>query len=270
MNVDSSQPDPAGQNSVQADRQISDLKEVVEACKRAQEAAEREVERAQELSRAAVEEMRHFTYAVTHDLRQPLRSILSCSQLLQRKRPNDDEVKELTSFIIDGANEMNGLIENLQRFARVDESLRPTNVRLDLVVQWALMNLQELVRTSLAEVSYENLPELLVDESRFVQLFEQLLGNSMKYRGPDPPKIQISAEENGDGYVISVRDNGEGIDEAYHQKVFEPFKRLHGKEIPGAGLGLAISRKIVRAHRGELWLESNGKQGCTFRFSVPA
>jgi signal transduction histidine kinase len=269
MNEDGSQPGSAAQSLAPASRQISELKESVEANRKAREAAEREVERAQEASRAAVEEMRHFTYAVTHDLRQPLRSILSCSQLLQRKRPDDDDVKELTSFIIDGATEMNGLIENLQRFARVDESLRPTNVRLDLVVQWALMNLQELVRTSLADVSYENLPELLVDESRFVQLFEQLLSNSMKYRGPDPPKIQISAEEDANGYIISVRDNGEGIDEAYHQKVFEPFKRLHGKEIPGAGLGLAISRKIVRAHRGELWLESNGKQGCTFRFSVP-
>src|SRR4051812_37681376 len=172
MNEDGSQPGSAAQSLAPASPQISELKESVEANRKAREAAEREVERAQEASRAAVEEMRHFTYAVTHDLRQPLRSILSCSQLLQRKRPDDDDVKELTSFIIDGATEMNGLIENLQRFARVDESLRPTNVRLDLVVQWALMNLQELVRTSLAEVSYEDLPELLVDESRFVQLFE--------------------------------------------------------------------------------------------------
>lgn len=237
-----------------ARREIEDLKLALETCSA----------RAQSVT----EEMQHFVYAVSHDLRQPLRTISSFAQLVKRQHATDAETSELTSLIADAVKEMNTLIEELLKYSRINTSPARTMVNLTAIVQWAWFNLQAPVHESGAQISYHDLPELPVDESQFVELFQQLFSNSLKFRSAEAPKIEVRAEEN-EGYAISVRDNGIGIDPKYRDLVFAPFKRLHGKEIPGVGLGLAVCRKIARAHGGEIWLESEIGQGSVFKIALP-
>jgi light-regulated signal transduction histidine kinase (bacteriophytochrome) len=133
----------------------------------------------------------------------------------------------------------------------------------------ALLGLQTRIKECGAEVHFENLPEISVDESQFKELFENLIGNSLLYRGSETPKVDIRAQETGDAFTISVRDNGVGIEKQYQEKVFQPFSRLHNKDFPGVGLGLTISRRIVEMHGGRMWVESDGQTGSTFLFTLP-
>lgn len=253
----------------EAQEQIEELRKSLDKCAQARQITEREAEINTEKAQSAIEEMQHFVYAVNHDLRQPLRSILTNAQLLERKRPQDSELKEYTSPIIEGASEINTLIESLVNFSRVGTTQRRSLIRLDIVLQLALLKVQKLVKESNAQIRYRDLPEAEVDESQFAQVFEHLLANSIKYRGEEAPDIEVSAQEDTDAYKISVRDNGVGVKPDYHQAIFAPFKRLHGKEIPGVGLGLSICKKIVMAHGGKIWVESDGQKGSTFHFTVP-
>ncbi|MBV8708136.1 MAG: hypothetical protein JO028_13190 [Acidobacteriaceae bacterium] len=253
----------------EARRHAEELKKTLDTCLDARKITEREAEINAEKAQSAIEEMQHFIYAVNHDLRQPLRSILTNTQLLERRRSDDSELKEYTSPIIEGATEINTLIESLVSFSRVGSLQRRSLIKLDIVLQLALLKVQKLVKESQAQIRFKNLPEAEVDESQFTQVFEHLLSNSIKYRGEETPNIEVSAQEDTDAYKISVRDNGVGIKPDYHQAVFAPFKRLHGKDIPGVGLGLSICKKIVTAHGGKIWVESDGQKGSTFHFTVP-
>jgi signal transduction histidine kinase len=253
----------------EAQGQVEELRKSLDECRRARQITEREAEINAEKAQSAIEEMQHFLYAVNHDLRQPLRSILTNAQLLERKRSQDSELKEYTSPIIEGAGEINTLIESLVNFSRVGATQRRSLIRLDIVLQLALLKIQKIVKESNARITYRDLPEAEVDESQFAQIFEHLFSNSIKYRSGGPPEIEVSAQEDTDGYRISVRDNGVGVKPDYHQTIFAPFKRLHGKEIPGMGLGLSICKKIVIAHGGKIWVESDGQNGSTFHFTVP-
>ena len=132
-----------------------------------------------------------------------------------------------------------------------------------------MLNLQQAISDSGAEIQYAGLPELSVDESQIVQLFQNLLSNALKYRSSAPPRIEITAEEGPDGYTISVADNGQGIEPRFHKQVFGVFKRLHGREVPGTGIGLALCRKIAESHEGQIWVESDGQNGSTFKFTLP-
>jgi signal transduction histidine kinase len=254
----------------EAREETEKLRKSLEECQHARQITEREAEINAEKAQSAIEEMQHFLYAVNHDLRQPLRSILTNAQLLERKRPQDSELKEYTAPIIEGAGEINTLVESLVNFSRVGSTQRRSLIRLDIVLQLALLKVQRMVKESNARITFRDLPEAEVDESQFAQVFEHLLSNSIKYRGGEPPEIEVSAQEDSDAYKVSVRDNGVGIKPEYHQTVFAPFKRLHGKEIPGMGLGLSICKKIVMSHGGKIWVESDGQQGSTFHFTVPA
>ena len=223
---------------------------------------QRSLERCQQLNRDSINEMQHFIYAVSHDLRNPLRGVTSYATLLQRQFSSDASAAELTAFILEGAHEMNRLIEDLLKYSRSGSTPRRTHLPLATLVQFSVFNLQTLIKETNAEITVDELPEAAVDESQFVQLFTHLLDNALKYGAPAvAPKISISCEEPAapagekpDGVVICVRDNGPGIDPRFHQTVFTPFNRLHGKEIPGSGLGLPMAAKIVRAHGGEIWL----------------
>ena len=249
--------------------QVDELRKSLDQCLHARQITEREAEINAEKAQTAIEEMQHFLYAVNHDLRQPLRSILTNAQLLERKRPQDNELKEYTSPIIEGASEINALVESLVSFSRVGTTQRRSLIRLDIVMQLALLKVQKLVKESNAQITYRDLPEAEVDESQFTQVFEHLLTNSIKYRSEEVPNIEVSAQEDTNVFKISVRDNGVGVKSDYHQTVFAPFKRLHGKNIPGVGLGLSICKKIVTAHGGKIWVESDGQNGSTFHFTVP-
>ncbi len=236
---------------------------------RRNEELERELERTVERAELAAQEIQHFIYAVGHDLRAPLRSVSSYAQLLQRQYEQNPDASELTAFILGGAAEMNTLIEDLLKYSRTGNSPRRTTVNLGAVVQFALMNLQSPIRETGAATSVGELPEMTIDESQFVQLFHQLIGNALKFRGVEAPRIEVTAEEQPEQVVVSVHDNGPGIEGKYHDAVFIPFKRLHGRDIPGTGLGLAICKKIVQAHGGKIWVESDGQHGSTFKVAIP-
>ncbi|MGA8030122.1 MAG: ATP-binding protein [Bryobacteraceae bacterium] len=208
-------------------------------------------------------------YAAAHDLRQPLRTITAYTQMLQRQCAPDPEASELASFIISAANDMNTLLNDLLAYSRIETSPSRKTIHLNSVVQWAIMNLDQMIRSCDARITYANLPELLIDESQFVQLFQRLFSNGLKFRSSEAPAIHVSAEEESETYIISVEDNGQGIELRYHRQIFEPFKRLHGREIPGSGLGLPICQKIVEAHGGKIWVESDGKHGSVFKLSLP-
>ena len=253
----------------EAKKQVAELRKSLDKCSHTQKITEREAEINAEKAQSAIEEMQHFLYAVNHDLRQPLRSILTNAQLLERKRPQDRELKEYTSPIIEGAGEINTLVESLVSYSRVGTTQRRSLIRLDIALQLALLKIGKLVKENNAQVTYKDLPEAEVDESQFAQVFEHLLSNSLRYRGESSPDIQVSAQEDANAFKISVRDNGVGVKPDYHETIFAPFKRLHGKSIPGAGLGLAICKKIVTAHGGKIWVESDGQNGSTFHFTVP-
>jgi len=216
--------------------------------------------------------METLAYAVAHDLKSPLRSMSSFSQLLTRRLPDDPDIREYAGHIIAGASEMQAVIDAIQKLASIARPKKANHriaIRLDVILQLALLGLQTKLKDAGAEVHFENLPEVTVDESQFKELFENLIGNSILYRGSESPRIEIRGEETGDEYTISVRDNGVGIEEQYHEKVFKPFSRLHNKDYPGVGLGLTISRKIVETHGGRMWVESDGQSGSTFRFTLP-
>lgn len=236
-----------------------------EELKRALQEANAKAEAAQ----ATASEMEHLIYAVSHDFRTPLRSMSSYAQLLERQYALSEEAREMTGFIVKGVNDLRLLVEDTLKYSRIKPAPERRNLPLTPIVQWAVLNLRNAIQEAGAKVEFGELPEAFINESQFVQLFEQLIGNALKFRTENPPVIAITAEESAEGQLISVRDNGIGIEAKYHETVFAPFKRLQGREVPGTGLGLAICRKIVRAHGGRIWVESDGSNGSTFRFTIP-
>jgi light-regulated signal transduction histidine kinase (bacteriophytochrome) len=231
-------------------------------------AVRREAETNALLAKAAREELQHFVYAASHDLQQPLRTVATHAQLLQREFPDHPRAKEFAAVIVESATEMNTLVSDLLNYSRVGNDPRLAGVSLSSPLQWAIYKLGGLITELGGKVETDDLPEVLADEKQIAIVFEHLLKNSLLYRSQTPVLIKVSAEEQDDGYTISVQDNGEGIKPDYHEKVFEPFKRLHSKEVPGSGLGLAICRKILHAHQGRIWVESDGEHGSTVKFTL--
>jgi signal transduction histidine kinase len=172
-------------------------------------------------------------------------------------------------FILDGVKAATTLIEQLVTLSRAGASPQRTTANLSSAVQTAVYKLNEEVTKKKAKITYKDLPEVTVNQLDFEQVFERLIDNAIKYAGKEEPVVEISGEETDEGYLISVRDNGPGIPEKFHDVIFQPFKRLHGPEIPGAGVGLAFCRKIVEAHEGRLWVESEGERGSTFKIMLP-
>lgn len=245
---------------------LTELETALQTCKADKEEAERRAEKSEKAAR----EMEVFAYAVAHDLKAPLRTMASFTQLLTRRLPDDPDIREYAGHIISGAGEMQAVIDGVQRLWDISKPHGRTNIRLDVILQLALLGLQTQLKTAGGEVKFDPLPEVEINESQFVQLFEHLIRNSILYRGSEAPTIRISSEKTDDWFTISVRDNGAGIDPRYNEDVFKPLKRLHGKDYPGVGLGLTISRRIVEAHGGRMWVESDGRTGSNFLFTLPA
>ena len=216
-------------------------------------------------------ELQQFAYAASHDLQEPLRTIASYTQLIERRYSSDQEASEFTGFIVEGVQRMNTLIHDLLLYSRVSgaEKLRRTPVLLKNAVQFSLLNLDRAIKEEGATITQDELPEVIADETQMVQLFQNLLSNALKYRSERPPEIHVGSEELDEEWLITVRDNGIGIEPQYHTQVFGVFKRLHGRSISGTGIGLAICRKIVESHGGRIWIESDGKLGSAFRFTLP-
>jgi light-regulated signal transduction histidine kinase (bacteriophytochrome) len=219
------------------------------------------------------EEFRQFAYAVSHDLREPIRMIVSYSQLLDRRYQAQlaGEGAEFMRYILDATQRMDRLLGDLltysHQFRSFDQPLE--EVQPEGALQGAILMIDNAVRESGAQLTNDPLPSIPFDFAQLTQLFRQLIANSITFRGPEPPKIHVSAIDQGGEIQFSVRDNGIGIDPRYHEQIFDVFKRLHGRELPGTGIGLAISKRIVEQHRGRIWVESESGQGAIFHFTVP-
>ena len=199
--------------------------------------------------------------------------ISSYTQLLGRRYGDklDGDAKEFMGYIVDGAARMKQLIEDLLSYSRVGtrgRELHATESRAAL--DKALLNLRAAQEASGATVTRGELPVVVADSQQLTQLFQNLLGNAMKFRAETPPRIHVACEERPDIWIFTVSDNGIGLDPQYSERIFMMFQRLHTKaEYPGTGIGLAICKKIVDRHGGRIWVESQPGKGCTFGFTIP-
>ncbi len=219
------------------------------------------------------EDLAQFAFAASHDLHEPLRTVASFAALLGKTaqaKLTDTELQYL-AFISEGSRRMQALIDGLLTYSQVGQKPKSTQlVDLNAVLPWALENLRERISESGAEISSEPLPSVTGDETQFVHVFQNLIGNAIKYSRPGvKPTIRLNATQKSDHWMIAVRDNGIGIPSEYTQSIFGVFKRLHGNEIPGTGIGLAVCRRVVEAHGGEIWVESTPGEGSSFFFTLP-
>lgn len=218
-------------------------------------------------------ELEQFAYVASHDLQEPLRMISSYVQLLSRRYKGrlDKDADEFIAFAVDGTLRMQQLINDLLAYSRVGTRGKPpAPTNFEDVLSKAMANLKIAALESGAVVTHDQLPTAMADELQMVQLFQNLVGNAIKFRGQETPKIHISARPEENEWIFSVRDNGIGIDPQFHDRIFVLFQRLHGREeYPGTGIGLTVSKKIVERHGGRIWLESEPGKGTTFYFSIP-
>lgn len=218
-------------------------------------------------------DLQQFAYVVSHDLQEPLRMISSYTQMLTKRYKGqlDSDADEFMGFIVAGAERMSQLIRDLLAYSRVvniDEVSFPY-IELEGPLYTALMNLRMAIQDSGAKITQDPLPGILGSRVQMVQLFQNLISNAIKYRGDAPPEIHIGVEPLDSFWRISVRDNGIGIDSKHTERVFGLFKRLHGTRYPGTGIGLALCKKIVEKHGGEIGVQSEEGHGATFFFTLP-
>jgi PAS domain S-box-containing protein len=230
------------------------------------------LQQTERLSRSNAD-LQQFAYVASHDLQEPLRMIASFSELLKVRYGGklDAEADEFISYVVSGATRMSALIGDLLSYSRVTNAdeipMAPVAVRE--VVSWALENLHLAIRESGAVVEIGDLPTVTGERINLTQVFQNLISNAIKYRGPSAPLVKIDARADGPNWVFSIADNGIGIAPAYHEAIFGLFKRLHAEDYAGTGIGLAVCKRIIERHRGRIWVESAPGEGSTFRFTLP-
>lgn len=227
---------------------------------------------ASELERSN-QELQQFACVASHDLQEPLRMVASYTQLLAKRYKGklDSDADEFIAYAVDGATRMQALINDLLTYSRVGtkgKDFKPIDCKT--VLERTLDNLKKAVEESRAELTYEPLPTVMADDVQLGQLFQNLIGNAIKFRSEESPHIHISAERNEDKWIFSVGDNGIGIDPEFTERIFIIFQRLHKRrDYPGTGIGLAVCKKIVERHGGRIWVESKPEKGSTFYFTIP-
>ena len=239
----------------------------LEESKRALEA------KAEELVRSNAD-LQQFAYIASHDLQEPLRAVVTYLQLLERRTGEalDEESQQYVKFAVDGALWMRNLVSDLLSYAAIGSRARElTRVELGPAVETAIANVRASIDETAAEIEIGTLPEVVGDPTEIVRLFQNLIGNAIKYRSTEPPRIRISAEEAPTEWTISVADNGIGIAPQHRERIFVVFQRLHvdRDRYPGTGIGLALCRRIVERNGGKIWVESHLGAGSTFRFTLP-
>jgi signal transduction histidine kinase len=239
---------------------------IVEDARRRLEAQALELERSNA-------ELEQFAYVASHDLQEPLRKIASFCQALERRYHGqlDERADQYIEFAVDGAKRMQTLINDLLAFSRVGRSGREHEpVELGEVLEAARSSLASAIEEAHATVSADQLPVVLGDRTLLTSLFQNLIGNAVKFRGADPPVVRVTVVREEDNWSFSCSDNGLGIDPEYAERIFVIFQRLHTKEAyPGTGIGLAMCRKIVEYHGGRMWLDAEHAPGAQFRFTLP-
>lgn len=248
------------------------------------ELEQRVTERTEQLAQSNAE-LERFAYVASHDLQEPLRTVASYLQLIERRYAGrlDDAGREFVAYAVEGASRMRELINDLLEFSRVQTRARPfTLVSLENLLAEIQADLRIAIEENAAVITHDPLPGVMGDAGQLRRLFQNLIGNAIKYRGKEAPRIHLSARRleslpknrpegvPESGWLISVRDNGIGIEPQYHEKVFQLFQRLHGREdYPGTGLGLALCRRIAERHGGTIWVESGPATGSTFHVALP-
>ncbi|RJQ56736.1 MAG: hybrid sensor histidine kinase/response regulator [Nitrospiraceae bacterium] len=243
-----------------------------EALRRSHEELERKVEeRTAELVRSN-KELEQFAYIASHDLQEPLRMITSYLDLLDKRYRGklEKDAGEFIDYAAGGAAHMKTLLNDLLVYSRVGTKGKPFELTdLNISLKSAISNLKKRVEESGAQITCGNLPGIYADETQMVQLFQNLIGNAIKFRNSDAPRVTVSSELKGNEWTIRVSDNGIGIDPKFFDKIFQIFQRLHTKgQYPGTGIGLSICKKIVERHGGRIWVESEPGKGSTFCFTL--
>jgi PAS domain S-box-containing protein len=219
-------------------------------------------------------ELEQFAYIASHDLQEPLRTVTSFAQLLEKRYKDqfDKDALEYFTYIIDGAKRMEQIVEDLLQFSRIGRSDNETClIDCNDIIDRVKQILTNSINNTNAKVTYDDLPVLNANETRLIQLFQNLIGNAIKFHKIDEhPRVHISARRDTSHWLFSVKDNGIGIKPKYFEKIFVIFQRLHGRdEYTGTGIGLAISKKIVEFYGGKIWVESTEGEGATFYFTFP-
>jgi PAS domain S-box-containing protein len=218
-------------------------------------------------------ELEQFAYVASHDLQEPLRMVGSYTQLLAQRYQGqlDDKAQKYIRYAVDGALRMQTLVNDLLAYSRVGTRSKPPGpTDVQAVLNEATQNLAAAIAEARAIITNDDLPTVRADPSQLVLVFQNLLANAIKFHGEDLPRIHVSARDQGDAWLFSVRDNGIGIEPQHAERVFVIFQRLHTRaEYPGTGIGLAVCRRIVERHGGKIWFESELGKGTTFFFTVP-
>jgi PAS domain S-box-containing protein len=232
-----------------------------------------EAERLNEELQRANDDLKQFAFAASHDLQEPLRMITSYSQLLVKgyRGQLDGEPGVCVDFITKGTRHMRDLLADLLSYTETgaDREEADESIDLNTIFEKVKQNLKTAIEESSAVVTSGDLPTVRGHDARFVQLFQNLIGNAIKYRGETPPRIHVSAEQRNAEWCFAMADNGIGIEPEYYQTIFGVFKRLHGDAIPGTGIGLAICQRVVARYGGRIWVESQVGHGTTFYFTLP-
>ncbi len=225
----------------------------------------------EELKRSNAE-LEQFAYVASHDLQEPLRMVSSYTQLLTRRYSEkfDKDAKEFMHYVVDGAARMKQLIEDLLAYSKVGTRGKDFGVEAESSLKRALTNLRAAIQDSGAAVTQDKLPTIPCDEVQLAQLFQNLIGNALKFRSPSVPRVHVSVMQQEKEWQFSIADNGIGIEPQYFERIFMVFQRLHNKaEYPGTGIGLAICKKVVERHGGRIWVESRPGAGSAFHFTLP-
>jgi light-regulated signal transduction histidine kinase (bacteriophytochrome) len=220
------------------------------------------------------DELQQFAYVASHDLQEPLRMVASYTQLLAQRYKGrlDSDADEFIAFAVDGSNRMQGLIKDLLAYSRAGANGKALReIPSENALKEALTNLRATIEESGAVVTHDSLPAIITDDTQLAQVFQNLIGNAIKYRSAQVPHVHVSATKTGGNeWIFSVRDNGLGIDPQYFERIFILFQRLHGREeFKGTGIGLAICKKTLERLGGRIWVESEPEKGSTFCFALP-
>ncbi|HWE49508.1 MAG TPA: response regulator [Bryobacteraceae bacterium] len=232
-----------------------------------------ELEKASQNLKRANEDLHRFAFAASHDLQEPLRTVVTALQLLSGDAATvvSAEQRNLIGMAVDAAQRMRTLITDLLAYSLASGQDRVREVTSsEEALEAAMTNLHQSIEETGATITHDPLPRILFDRAHLGQLFQNLIGNAIKYRRSEPPKIHLTAARQGQDWIFSVRDNGMGIDGAHLKTIFEPFRRLHGRNLPGTGLGLPICERIVEGFGGRIWVESEPGKGSVFFFSAAA